>query len=114
MIHADSESRDIDDVAKTHVKSLDASVPGNERYLTWSHNVSANKIANVIRAKYPSLRARVPLPEGDDQAPPSAKFDKSKADKVFGTDWKSLEESVYAVVDDILRYEEAQGVASKQ
>lgn len=106
---ANLESRDIDDVAKVHIKALDSSVPGNTRYIMYSHNISANQIARAIRAKYPSLKARIPIPRSDDAAPATAKFDKSKADGVFGASWRGLEQSVYAVVDDILRYEETQG-----
>lgn len=108
---ANSEKRDIDDVAKTHIMSLDSSVPGNERYILYSHSLSTDKVANAIRAKYPALRGRVPLPSGKDAFSPPANFNKSKTDKVFGTDWRGWEEPVYAIVEDILRYEKAHGIA---
>jgi hypothetical protein len=110
-LHANSEPRGIDDVAKTHIMSLDSSVPGNERYILYSHDLSTDKVANAIRVKYPALRARIPSPSGKDAFSPPTKFNKSKADKVFGTDWRGWEESVYAIVDDILKYEKAHGIA---
>lgn len=80
-------------------------MPGNERYILYSHELSTDKVANAIRAKYSALKTRVPLPSDKDAFLPPTKFDKSKADKAFGTDWGGWEEAVYAIVDDILRYE---------
>jgi len=85
---ANVKLRTIDDVAKTHIMSLDPSVPGNERYIIYSHDVSTDKVANAIRAKYPALRTRIPAPTEKDSFSPQTKFDKSKADGVFGTDWR--------------------------
>jgi hypothetical protein len=101
--------RSIDDVAKTHLHSLDPSVPGNERYIIYSHSVSTDMVANAIRAKYPALRSRIPVPSEKDTLSPPTKFDKTKADRVFGTDWSGWEDAVFAVVDDILRYEKEHG-----
>jgi hypothetical protein len=91
--------------------SLNSSVPGNERYLLYSHDVSTAKIANAIRAKYPALRARIPPPSDKDYFSPPTTFDRSKANKVFGTDWKGWEGAVYDTVDDILRSEKEYGIA---
>lgn len=92
--------------------SLDSSsVPGNKRYLLYSHNVGADKIANAIRAKYPSLKARIPQPDEKVASSTLTKFDNSKANEVFGTDWSRWEEAVFAIVDDILRYEKEQSIA---
>lgn len=91
--------------------SLNPSVPGNERYIIYSHDVSMDKFAKAIRERYPALRARVPPPSDIDSWSPPTKFDKSKADKVFGTNWRGWEEALYDLVDDILRSEKEQGIA---
>lgn len=91
--------------------SLNLSVPGNERYILFSHNVTTDKVANAIRAKYPTLKARIPPPTGRDSFSPPTKFDKSKADKVFGTNWRGWEDAVFEIVDDILRSEKEHGDA---
>jgi hypothetical protein len=58
---------------------------------------------------YPQLRDRVPAgAEGDGWPQPLAKYDTSKADKVFGTGWwLSWWETVDGVVKDILEKGEA-------
>lgn len=101
--------RDVDDVARTHVKSLEvSSVLGNKRYLLVGDKISAAEVVNKIRAKYPALQSRVPAPEKEETVSnEGAKFDSSRADKVFGTSWVSGWDSIVAVVDDILAYDAA-------
>ncbi|KAF1991988.1 NAD(P)-binding protein [Aulographum hederae CBS 113979] len=98
---------DVDDVAAIHIKALDSSkVPGNERYLFFDGVVSSNEAANKIREAYPQLRDRVPEGgEGKGLPPTLAQFDISKAEKVFGNQWKGWWKTVDASVKDILEYE---------
>lgn len=99
-------NRDVDDVARTHVKSLQLSaVPGNKRYLLVGDITSAAKLANKLRAEYPTLKPRVPSAVEEGSGP--AKFDTSRADRVFGTNWVSGWDSAVATVKDILAYEAA-------
>lgn len=100
--------RDIEDVAHVHIKSLDASaVPGNQRYLFAAREkIVANRLADKIRAELPHLRERVPKgKEGDGLPPTLVKLDTSRADKVFGTQWKGWWESAMATIEDLLAYE---------
>lgn len=104
--------RNIDDVAKSHIGSLNLSlVPGNERYILYSHNLNTGNVANAIRTKYPHLEARIPLPSEKDKFSSPTRFDISKANKVFGTNWDRWEDAVFAIVDDILRSEKEQGIS---
>jgi hypothetical protein len=80
-------------------------------FILYAHNVTTDKFANAIRAKYPELRTRVPQPSAANTWTPPTKFDKSKADKVFGTDWRAWEDAPYDVVDDIIKSEKEYGVA---
>jgi hypothetical protein len=98
--------RDVEDVATHHIMSLDPKVvPGNERYVIRSRDLmSAPRLAKKIREKYPELKDRVP--EGGDQdgwPTPLARSDVSKAEKVFGSNWKSAWESVEAMVKDVIK-----------
>jgi len=101
---------DVDDVARTHVKSLEMSaVPGNARYLLIAGKVSTGELANKLRAKYPALQSRIPAATVEENAgvDSGAKFDVSRAAKVFGSDWVSWWDSAVATVEDILAYEAA-------
>lgn len=96
--------RDVEDVAAIHVRALDASVPGNERYLFHSREpMLGDVVANLIRGEFPELGTRVPVGASEAQLPVNiVKTDIAKAEKVFGTEWKSMEITVRDMVHDIL------------
>ncbi|KAK4940802.1 hypothetical protein LTR10_019195 [Elasticomyces elasticus] len=100
---------DVEDVAKVHVMSLAPSVPGNERYLFHSPELmTGNDMARAVREDFPQLRSRVPAPdvEAGDAVPPNlVKTDISKAEKVFGTVWKSARQTTRETVADIIAFE---------
>ncbi|KAM3070404.1 hypothetical protein ACMFMG_010231 [Clarireedia jacksonii] len=99
---------DVDDVATIHVKALRDTTPGNQRYVFHIREpVTAAAVAQKIREEYPQLRDRVPAPKpGSDVLPESmSRFDTSKSDAVFGTEWKDWWKSAKATVDDIVKYE---------
>lgn len=96
-------------MARIYVKSLDLSVPGNERYLFHADKVSANRVADHIRETFPELRSRVLAGgEGNGWPVPMAKTNISKAQKMFGTDWKGWRETSEATVRDILAFGSAE------
>ncbi|KIV80291.1 hypothetical protein PV11_07804 [Exophiala sideris] len=101
--------RDVEDVAKVHVMSLAPSVPGNERYLFHSPELmTGNDMARAVREDFPQLRSRVPAPddEAGDAVPSNlVKTDISKAEKVFGMDWKSARQTTRETVADIIAFE---------
>jgi nucleoside-diphosphate-sugar epimerase len=103
-------TRDTDDVARTHILSLDRTkVPGNERYfLASSEPLDLRVIASKLRKEKPEWASRLPevevLPTSRLQGK-FAKIDTAKADKVFGTDWKSAYESVKETVADVIEWE---------
>jgi NADPH-dependent methylglyoxal reductase len=103
----------VEDVAAIHLTSLDmAKVPGNERYLFHAGLLSGNWIANKVRETYPELKDRVPAGgEGDGFPDPMAKFDISRFEKVFGSEWMGWWESANGTIKDILEYEKNGSVA---
>jgi NADPH-dependent methylglyoxal reductase len=83
-------------------------VPGNERYLVASpERLDLRKVVNVLRGEDPEIAQRIPAFEatGVDIAAKIVRVDTSKADKVFGTEWKGAVESVRAVAKDVLNLE---------
>lgn len=112
---ADTETRDTDDVARTHILSLDRSkVPGNERYLIASSEpFDLRVIANKLRKEKPEWASRLPevevLPTSRLQGK-LATINTTKADKVFGSDWKSAYESVKETVADVIEWEKKNAV----
>lgn len=98
--------RDVEDVASIHVKSLDLKVPGNERYLFYSHYPQdSSEIAKKVREEYPQLRNRVPEAKERAESPVKVKVDTAKSNKVFPGPWKDWWESAKDTVDDIVKFE---------
>jgi len=94
-------------VAAVHVKSLSPSVPGNERYLFHAQGILlGDAVANFVRDSVPELKDRVPAGREDAQVPSSIlKTDTSKAEKVFGSEWKSWQDTVLEMSKDVLQFE---------
>ena len=85
----DFRTKDVDNITNIHVKLIDLSPPGYSRYIFHAGKISVNWVVNKVRAKYPDLRSRVPDGgKGDDWPVPMAKYDLSKSDEVFSTNWK--------------------------
>ncbi|KAI1611688.1 hypothetical protein EDD36DRAFT_420636 [Exophiala viscosa] len=99
---------DIEDVAKVHIRFLSPSVPGNERYLFHARELmTGNDMARAMREDFPELRSRVPAPDeaaGDTLPRNLVKTAISKAEKVFGTEWKSARQTTHETVADIIAF----------
>jgi len=98
---------DVEDVAAVHLKSLSPSVPGNLRYLFHSQGVlQSDALANFVRAKFPELRSRIAAGAEKVEVPAGMiTTDNSRAEKAFGTKWKSWQDSVVEMVADIEKLE---------
>lgn len=73
--------------------------------------MGAAQLANKLRAKYPKLQSRIPAGSKEEPWPKTmAKYDISRSEKVFGSNWVSWWDSTRATVDDILAYEAAHPV----
>lgn len=111
----DLSTRDTDDVAHCHILALDThNVRGNERYLVAAPGIlDIRKIINQLRGEISEIKERVPaLKEVDikDIESKLVKLDTSKADKVFGREWKSGYDSIKATAEDVLGWEKKNGV----
>ena len=100
-------------MAAIHIKALSQSVPGNERYLFHSRVLlTADNAANFVREKYPELKSRVPAGDVNAKSPPTLiKTDISKAEAAFGSKWRSWEDTVTDMTNDILKFEQEGRVA---
>jgi hypothetical protein len=66
--------------------------------------MSAPRLSLKIRENYPELKDRIAEGADVDGWPtPLAKSDNSKAEKVFGSNWKSAWESAEATVKDVIQ-----------
>jgi hypothetical protein len=97
-------------VARTHVLSLDRTkVPGNERYvLASSEPLDLRAIVSKLRKEKPEWASRLPEVEVLPTSRLQGKFatiNTAKADKVFGTDWKSAYDSIKETVTDAIKLE---------
>lgn len=72
--------------------------------------MSSNNAARMIREDFPQLRDRVVKPDeaagGAGIHPTLIKSDASKAEKVFGSQWKSARQSIRETVEDIITLED--------
>ncbi|KAF2844376.1 hypothetical protein T440DRAFT_559659 [Plenodomus tracheiphilus IPT5] len=114
-IWAKEAETNTDDVAQTHVVSLDRKkVPGNERYILTSQEIlDLRSIAADLRAQYPELAKRIPELQKSSEprrADGFAKVDTSKAEAVFGNQWKSHYDSVKEAVLDVVNWEKENDV----
>jgi nucleoside-diphosphate-sugar epimerase len=106
---------DNDDVARTHIESLDrVKVPGNQRYLVVCPEPrSIRDFAVKFRAEHPELAHRVadlPRLEIGHSAP--CKLDVSKGNKAFGGQWNDWYESTSKIIFDVLAWEKKNGAVA--
>jgi len=98
---------DVDDVAEVHVKALSPSVEGNHRYPFHAPELMfAGPAAEHVREVFPQLRDRVPPSDAKATLPPKlSRFNISRFERTFGTNWKGWRESVAATVESIVEHE---------
>ncbi len=91
----------VDDVAYTHVKSLDPSIEGNQKFICNSGGVEGSvwEDANdIVGRKFPDAVKEGILPLGGSQATSKIMFDTSRTEKLLGVEFKDWEEQVVSLV----------------
>ncbi|KAK4454498.1 putative NADPH-dependent methylglyoxal reductase [Podospora aff. communis PSN243] len=102
---------DVRDVALAHVRALTVPEAGGERFYMVGEFFSNAKIAEIIRREFPQLEERFPPREQvkSDFPEDHWKFDSSKAARVLGVEYTSLEKSVRDTVESMLEREDLMG-----
>jgi nucleoside-diphosphate-sugar epimerase len=99
---------DVRDVALAHVRALTVPEAGGNRFYMVGEFFSNAKIAEIIRREFPQLEDKFPPREEvkSDFPEDHWKFDSSKAARVLGVEYTSLEKSVRDTVQSILERED--------
>ena len=95
---------DVRDVALAHVRALQASEAGGQRYLVTRGLYSNKMIAEIIRDLFPQLADRLPPSAElkDDMPPDVYGFDNGKSRRQLGMTYRALEECVRDTVASML------------
>ncbi|KAJ5131635.1 hypothetical protein N7448_005793 [Penicillium atrosanguineum] len=91
---------DVEDLATASLKSLELSTNGHERFLLTQSSYDTQEIADIIRGKLPKSRAPVGSP-GYRIADTHYSCDSSKAQQVLGVEFKTLEESIIPLAQQL-------------
>ncbi|KAI4867023.1 NAD(P)-binding protein [Hypoxylon rubiginosum] len=91
---------DVRDVALAHVEAMERPEAGGKRFFTTAGRYSNKQIAQIVRDSFPDLAGKLPdpatvkvAPGGDLPAEGVYGYDNSRATKVLGIDWISLEKT---------------------
>lgn len=99
---------DVRDVAKAHVAAMERPDAGGNRFFVTAGHFSNKEIVPIVRKNFPQLADKLPEDgvEGGDYPDGSVnniyKYDNSKATKVLGIEWISLEQSVVDTIGSLL------------
>ncbi|KAJ3296464.1 methylglyoxal reductase (NADPH-dependent) gre2 [Borealophlyctis nickersoniae] len=94
---------DVRDVATAHVKAATLPAASGKRFITSAGGFSSEKIAQIIAKRFPELKGKVPVVEGDVKEP-DTEADNTAAREVLGIKFRSLEESVVDTVESVKRF----------
>lgn len=95
---------DVRDLALAHVKAFELPEAANKRFFTTAGYFSNKEIAEIIRKNFPELENELPGKEikgGDYPAEGLYKYDNSRAVKVLGIKFRTLEESIVDLVKSL-------------
>lgn len=93
------------DIAEAHIKAIESDAKSGTEFLLSGPTFPWEEAIDYIKAKYPALDIKLQPPFGD-----RWKVDTSVAEKILGTQWRSKEEILDAVIGQqiALRAEAAQ------
>jgi len=95
---------DVRDLALAHVKAMELSAADGQRFFVTAGYFSNKEISEIIRKHFPEYHDKLPTPETPGGDYPKAgvyKYDNSKAVKVLGLKWRTLEESIVDTVKSL-------------
>jgi nucleoside-diphosphate-sugar epimerase len=99
---------DVRDVAKAHVEAMERPEAGGNRFFVTAGHFANKEIVPIVRKHFPQLADKLPedgvqggdYPDG--KVENIYKYDNSKATKVLGIEWISLEQSIADTIKSLL------------
>jgi nucleoside-diphosphate-sugar epimerase len=99
---------DVEDLAETTLRTLTFSGTGHERFLVTQSSYDTQEVADIIRSRLPGSQ-RVPVGEpGKRIADTHYSCDSSKAQMLLGMQFRSLEESIVPLAEQLYSMEKLQ------
>ena len=92
-------------VAKAHLLAYATEAAANQRYLISASSYSYQMFADIIRQKFPELRATTPVGNAGEPLPDIYKLDTTKIRRELGLTFRSMEESVVDTVQSLQKLE---------
>ncbi|KZL85897.1 nad dependent epimerase dehydratase [Colletotrichum incanum] len=98
---------DVRDVARAHLLAATTPAAGGNRFVVSPGGVSNQKIANILREKFPELKGRIPAGDPTKSALPEGLFgvDASLAGNVLGLEYRKLEDTIGDTAGQIIELE---------
>ncbi|KAL4979843.1 hypothetical protein BDW66DRAFT_126192 [Aspergillus desertorum] len=94
---------DVRDVALAHVRTIEVSEAGGQRFFITAGHYSNKDIVDIIRDAYPELEDRLPPKDAPSDMPKDVySYDNSKSIQVLGLKYRGLKESVVDTVKTLL------------
>ncbi|GJC83572.1 ketoreductase azaE [Colletotrichum liriopes] len=98
---------DVRDVARAHLLAATTPGAGGNRFVVSPGGVSNQKIANVLRERFPELEGRIPAGDPTKTALPEGLFgvDASLAGNMLGLEYRKLEDTIGDTAAQIIELE---------
>jgi nucleoside-diphosphate-sugar epimerase len=96
---------DVRDVGQAHLRAYERPEAGGQRFLIATGNFSFQQMCDIIRKEFPELREKTPKGNEGAPLPDVYRYDASKAKKVLGMEFISLEQCVKDTVANLLELE---------
>ena len=94
---------DVRDVALAHVKAIEVSEAGGQRFFVTAGYFSNKEIADVIRDTHPQLASKLPPKDAHSDLPKDIyAIDNSKSKNVLGLEYRPFKETISDTVDSLL------------
>ncbi|GMG09248.1 unnamed protein product [Aspergillus oryzae var. brunneus] len=95
---------DVHDVALAHVRAIEVSEAGGQRFFLVSGSYANKDLADIIRDAYPQLEEKLPPKDSASDMPANVYgYNNKKSIEVLGIQYRSLKESVVDTVKSLLQ-----------
>lgn len=94
---------DVRDVALAHVRAIEVSEAGGERFFVTAGFFSNKELADIARETHPKLKPKLPPADAPSDFPEHIYgIDNTKSQKVLGIEYRPLKQTVSDAIDSIL------------
>ncbi|PRP75079.1 hypothetical protein PROFUN_03915 [Planoprotostelium fungivorum] len=92
---------DVRDVAKAHVNAIEKEEAGGKRFLTTSAQFGFQQVADILRAKYPELKDKIPEGKPGQNYSTTHSVSNEEAKRVLNIEFMGLEKTIVDTAEDL-------------